>query len=487
MINIVTYAPYVNESSRATWERENNAILQEVAPNNSLVPATQKSYYFPVQWEYPRSRSHIWLYRFWSNQALSGFTDNLRSIKLEDKNGIVGYETNYTSSSSDYTQVLNFNVFNDEWPISCTDVYTPQPVPAIILTIIVLIGILLGFAINPCTRRYRMKSKAAVLHKSRYIRSRHRAQALVQAVPNPLIVLNGDVRVVDCNKQAMDVFCVDEKRTFLGCHIKHLFSDGNQVPLVRNNVVEPGLHEVVVRRQGCRDNFIVEANLSFVEDINDDYEDGPLLTQVVLLRDVSAKKEVAVQLQKAKLEAEDANQRKSQFLAFVCHELRNPLHVISGMSYLLGDMIDNKDKLDYLKNIISSSKYAKYCQRRFRKLLEEESNMTVTLVIDMYGGSVEAVIKVDDSVPEYVNSDKTRIRQITKNLIDNAISNVLFRITDTGMEIPEEQMPEVFQPFSSANISMGNHFGTSGVGLSIVLHLVDLMGGKLKIDSKINA
>lgn len=40
--------------------------------------------------------------------------------------------------------------------------------------------------------------------------------------------------------------------------------------------------------------------------------------------------------------------------------------------------------------------------------------------IDMYGGSVEAVIKVDDSVPEYVNSDKTRIRQITKNLIDNA-------------------------------------------------------------------
>lgn len=168
-----------------------------------------------------------------------------------------------------------------------------------------------------------MTSKAAVLHKSRYIRSRHRAQALLQAVPDPLIVLNGDGMVVDCNKQAMDVFYVDEKRTFLGCHIKHLFADGNQVPLVRNNVVEPGLHEVVVRRHGCRDNLIAEANVSFVEDINDDDEDRPLLTQVVLLRDVSAKKEVAVQLQKAKLEAEDANQRKSQFLAFVCHELRS--------------------------------------------------------------------------------------------------------------------------------------------------------------------
>lgn len=60
-VNIVRYAPYVNESSRATWERENNAILQEVAPNNSLVPATQKSYYFPVQWEYPRSRFSHWV------------------------------------------------------------------------------------------------------------------------------------------------------------------------------------------------------------------------------------------------------------------------------------------------------------------------------------------------------------------------------------------------------------------------------------------
>lgn len=191
-------------------------------------------------------------------------------------------------------------------------------VPAIILTIILIIGILLAFAINSCTRRYRMTSKAAVLHKSRYIRSRHRAQALLQAVPDPLIVLNGDGRVVDCNKQAMDVVRVDEKKSLIGCHIKHLFADGNQVPLVRNNVVEPGLHEVLVRRHRCRDNFIAEANFSFVEDINDDDEDQPLLTQVVLLRDVSAKKEVAVQLQKAKLEAEDANQRKSQFLAFVC-------------------------------------------------------------------------------------------------------------------------------------------------------------------------
>lgn len=54
-VNIAAYAPYVNESSRATWERENNAIIQEVAPNNSLVPATQRPYYISMQWEYPRS------------------------------------------------------------------------------------------------------------------------------------------------------------------------------------------------------------------------------------------------------------------------------------------------------------------------------------------------------------------------------------------------------------------------------------------------
>lgn len=161
-----------------------------------------------------------------------------------------------------------------------------------------------------------------MLHKYRYNRSRHRASAVLQAVPDPLIVLNGEGRVVDCNKQAMDIFHVDRKSRFLGCHIKNMFVDANQVPLVRNNVVEPGLHEVLVRRHQNGDNFIAEANFSYVEKLNDD-DDVPFLTQVVLLRDISAKKEAAMQLQMAKQEAEDANQRKSQFLAFVCHELRS--------------------------------------------------------------------------------------------------------------------------------------------------------------------
>lgn len=198
-----------------------------------------------------------------------------------------------------------------------------------------MIGVIATVGILLCSRRYQRTSKDAVVHKFRYNRSKRRAQAILQSIPDPLLVLNGDGRVVDCNQQAINVLGVDKKKRLLGCHIKNLFVSSHRATLIRDNVIQPGLHEVKVKRHQTGEFFIAEANFSYVEDINDANDEKPFMTQVVLMRDVSAQKEAALQLQVAKQQAEDTNQKKSQFLAFVCHELRSKCPFFSFFEWLL--------------------------------------------------------------------------------------------------------------------------------------------------------
>ncbi|KAG2185245.1 hypothetical protein INT44_002035 [Umbelopsis vinacea] len=566
MIEVIAYAPRVNDSDRAAWESQYHTTIKQSLPDNSLTLSEQKPYYYPIQWESPMgefvlgfdvasnpTRSHSLnetlqnktptltpfmelvianvtgfcvyypVYQNYSlnddilsgavavcfgadialNEALEGLQDNVEHVRVTDSYGTVGYKST-GSDTSGYNETIHFSVMNETWAIFCYETYTPQP-------------------------RYQRTSKDAVIHKFRYNRSRRRAQAILQSIPDPLIVLNGDGRVVDCNQQTLLVFGVDHKKRLLGCHIKHLFVSSQTTALIRDNVIQPGLHEVRVKRHRTGEYFIAEANFSYVEDINDSDDEKPFMTQVVLMRDVSAKKEAALQLQKAKQQADKTNQQKSQFLAFVCHELRNPLHVISGMSELLNDMVVQPDKQEYVRNIITSSNHMQsivndvldiaqlaenelrlnYQPFNLKQLVEDEGKFMMRSIQEKEG-DIKGIVNISYSVPEYINSDSTRITQLIKNLVDNAIKftqkgvvtleisasdkknpdstieNVLFLVSDTGIGIPTEHQDEIFQPFSKANISMGNHFGSSGIGLSIVHHLIDLMGGSIEVESEVN-
>lgn len=186
---------------------------------------------------------------------------------------------------------------------------------------------LFALGLFAATQYYRLANREANVQRYNYNRSKHRAQAVLQAVPDPLVVLDGEGRVVDCNKQALELFSFDNKKRLIGIHLKQMFIDSEQSPIFENNVVKPGLHEIFVKRKDSEEGFIAEANFSYMEDINTDDEVRSFMTQVVLMRDITSKKEAAKQLQQAKSDAEDANQKKSQFLTFVCHELRSKLFI----------------------------------------------------------------------------------------------------------------------------------------------------------------
>ncbi|NLX12605.1 MAG: response regulator [Phycisphaerales bacterium] len=232
------------------------------------------------------------------------------------------------------------------------------------------------------------------------------------------------------------------------------------------------------------------------------------------------------QLEAARMNAEDASLAKSEFLANMSHEIRTPMNGIVGLVDIL-----HRTELDHT-------------QRRYLGMIQQSTDSLLQIINDVLDLSkVEAgkleldvatfdlrecvrdslalfVIRAEDkgitlssdiapSIPKVVEGDAGRLRQILLNLLGNAIKftdkggvrlevkpedpvmsasdgglDVLFAVVDTGMGIPQDQQKMIFEAFSQADRSVTRRFGGTGLGLTITSRLVDLMGGRIWVDSE---
>jgi len=216
--------------------------------------------------------------------------------------------------------------------------------------------------------------------------------------------------------------------------------------------------------------------------------------------------------------AQQATKIKSQFLANMSHEIRTPMNSIIGMSHLaLETSLDEKQKeyiqrinnsadslLNIINDILDFSKIeAKKLEINrsnfeFRYLLENVSNV-VKFKADEKG--LDFKINYDEKI-SYLYGDGLRISQILINLINNAIKftesgyikvNIIdsgidsvyrFEVEDSGIGLKEEQISKLFQSFTQADSSTTRKYGGTGLGLSISKELVELMGGKIWVESR---
>jgi signal transduction histidine kinase/HAMP domain-containing protein len=222
-------------------------------------------------------------------------------------------------------------------------------------------------------------------------------------------------------------------------------------------------------------------------------------------------------IKKQALALEEANQAKDEFLSVMSHELRTPLNVITGYAEVLSQGVLGEIQREQMHAVKTISFQSRELLRMINEILQvgsieagkvkancQELNMSDFLVELRSGYEIlsKKEISLHWNIPSrlpIVNTDGEKLKHVLQNLINNAIkftetgsvtifarciaNSVEFKVKDTGIGMPQDMLPSIFQMFRQLDSSNTRSYGGSGVGLYIVKKFVDLLNGKIEVES----
>ena len=252
-------------------------------------------------------------------------------------------------------------------------------------------------------------------------------------------------------------------------------------------------------------------------------EQGRPTRMIGTITDITSQHEAAQSMRLSKEAAESANRAKSDFLANMSHEIRTPMNGILGLTELCLDTPLNEDQRDYLRMVQTSAlslmtiinDILDFSKIEAGKLVLDPSDFSLrevvnesirSLAMQAHEKGLELTISVAADVPDHLISDATRLRQVLLNLVGNAVkfteegevsvsvslketrgNEALLHVAvrDTGIGIDEGKLGMIFESFSQADSSTTRRFGGTGLGLTISSRIVELLGGRLQVASKL--
>lgn len=349
-----------------------------------------------------------------------------------------------------------------------------------------------------------------------------RLRTIFNTASEGIITIDSSGSIEACNEATLDLFQCEESE-LIGTQLSALVdrvgesddSDESHHSRILDLDSLIGTKQVLMAYRPCGTRFYVQFSAAEVR-----FNDHRVITGI--LTDITERKTVEKELQKARVAAESATAAKSQFLANMSHEIRTPMSAIIGYSDLLLDPAQTaEDRIDCVSTIRRNADHLLTLINDILDLSKIEADrMTVEkiecspcqLVSDVASlmrvrateNNIGFQVNYDSAVPAKISSDPVRIRQVLINLVGNAIKftqegavkvhvwteeldgddpTINFRVIDSGIGMTEEQKSRLFRPFTQADYSTTRKFGGTGLGLTISKTLVNLMGGEISVAS----
>ncbi|MGF1938472.1 MAG: chemotaxis protein CheB [Nostoc sp. ChiQUE02] len=351
--------------------------------------------------------------------------------------------------------------------------------------------------------------------------ARNYAEAIVETVQVPLIVLDADFRVNKANRSFYETFQVSPSETAQSL----IFELGNgqwNLPGLQQILEDILANDTTIQNLEVEHRFEQIGHKTMLLNGWKIIQQGESQKILLAIEDISDRKqfelersELLAQEQSARQEAENANQAKNEFLSNLSHELRNPLNTILGWAQLVRTR--NLDSLavargwevversanvqaQLIDDMLDLSRITSGKLHLNTRLIDLVSVVDAAIESIEFSAEAKGIQIVSQLNSATVVGDFDRLQQVMWNLLSNAIkftpadgrvgvileavySHAEIRVSDTGIGIPAELLPYVFERFRQGNSSTNKTSQGLGLGLSIVRHIVELHGGTVQAQS----
>jgi len=344
--------------------------------------------------------------------------------------------------------------------------------------------------------------------------------SLIEHAPLAIIALDAAHTVQMCNP-AFETLFGYRGQEILGVPLIDLVAKGDQHASAEasQNALMAGKTTHYVCRRSRSDDSLVDVE-GFAVPLTDG---GKISGALVLYQDITERKRAEEALLRAKEAAEAASRAKSEFLANMSHEIRTPMNGIIGMTGLTLDTNLTTEQREYLGMVKTSADslltlindildFSKIEAGKMEldavdfSLRQSLGETLKTLGFRAHEKGLELAWRVDEGVREFLSGDWQRLRQVILNLVGNAVKfteqgevvvgvekesesgegvMLHFSVKDTGIGIPPEKQKLVFEAFTQADGSTTRKYGGTGLGLAITTQIVQLMGGKIWLESEL--